>query len=63
MTDMLRETIIASGIPMLALQKRTGVNRNSVASFVRGETSLRLDIADKLAAYFGLALTKIAEKE
>jgi plasmid maintenance system antidote protein VapI len=55
-TDLLRETIIASKLPLLKLQKETGVKRASIMRFIRGEQSLRLDIADKLAAYFGLAL-------
>ena len=32
------------------------VRRASISRFVRGERSLRLDAADKLAAYFGLVL-------
>jgi plasmid maintenance system antidote protein VapI len=58
-TDLLRETIIASGMTMKALGRETGVQRLSIARFVRGEQSIRLDIADKLAAYFGLALQPI----
>ena len=54
-TDPLRQAIHDSGLPMLRLSKK----RNHPASlirFARGDTSLRLDVADKLAAYFGLAL-------
>ena len=58
-TDLLRETIVASKIPLLTLQQDTGVQRASIRRFIRGERSLRLDIADKLAAYFGLALRPI----
>jgi plasmid maintenance system antidote protein VapI len=49
-TDLLRETIIASKLPLLTLQEETGVKRASIMRFIRGEQSLRLDIADKLAA-------------
>jgi plasmid maintenance system antidote protein VapI len=39
-----------------ALERETGVTRASIMRFVRGSQSLRLDKADRLAAYFGLAL-------
>jgi plasmid maintenance system antidote protein VapI len=58
-TDLLRETIIASKLPLLTLQEETGVKRASIMRFVSGKQSLRLDIADKLAAYFGLTLQPI----
>ena len=62
-TDLLRETIIASKTPLLTLQEETGVKRASIMRFIRGTNSLRLDIADKLAAYFGLALKPIKPKK
>ena len=58
MTDPLRKVIVDSGLSMLRLSKETGVNRASLMRFVRGDTSLRLDVADKLAAYFGLELVR-----
>lgn len=36
------------------VQRCTGVKRQSLAKFMRGEQSLRLDLADKLAAHFGI---------
>jgi len=39
-----------------ALERETGVTRASIMRFVRGSQSLRLDMADRLAAYFGLSL-------
>jgi plasmid maintenance system antidote protein VapI len=57
-SDVLREAIIESGIPYLELQRETGVSRASIMRFVRGERTLRLDMADRLAAYFGLSLRK-----
>jgi plasmid maintenance system antidote protein VapI len=56
MTETLRQAIAESGLPMLTLAQRTGIERVSLIRFARGDQSLRLDIADKLAAYFGLAL-------
>ena len=57
-TDLLRRTIADSGLPLLVIQRKTGVQRASVMRFLRGEQSLRLDVADKLAAYFGLELVQ-----
>jgi plasmid maintenance system antidote protein VapI len=58
MTEVLRETIARCGVAYNAIEKATGVKRASIIRFMRGETSLRLDIADKLAEYFGLQLVK-----
>ena len=60
-TTALRQAILDSGLPLLRLANETGVQRASLSRFVRGKNSLRLDVADKLAAYFGLELTR-AEK-
>jgi plasmid maintenance system antidote protein VapI len=57
-TDVLRSVIVKSRIPHIALERATGVKRASIMRFLRGETSLRLDVADRLAAYFGFELTK-----
>jgi plasmid maintenance system antidote protein VapI len=56
-SNVLRKTIRESGIPLLVIERETGVARGSVMRFVRGDQSLRLDIADKLAAYFGLKVS------
>ena len=39
-------------------EQLTGVKRQFLMKFMAGEQSRRLDIADKLAAYFSLELTK-----
>ena len=57
-TDLLRKTVAESGIPLLVLQRETGVKRGSIMRFLRGDQSLRLDKADALAKYFGLKLVK-----
>jgi plasmid maintenance system antidote protein VapI len=56
-TDVLRQAVLDSGLPLLRIANETGVQRASLSRFVRGKNSLRLDVADKLAAYFGLQLT------
>ena len=58
MSDVLRQTILESKIPLLALSKATQVQRASISRFLNESQSLRLDLADKLAAHFGLVLVK-----
>lgn len=58
MTDALREAIVDSELSFKALERETGVLRQSLMKFARGETSLRLDVADKLAQYFGVTVVK-----
>jgi plasmid maintenance system antidote protein VapI len=55
---VLRRTIVKSGMTYLALERETGVARASIMRFVNGERTLRLDMADRLAAYFGLRLVE-----
>jgi plasmid maintenance system antidote protein VapI len=55
-SDVLRRAIVESGISYNALQKETGVTRASIMRFVRGDQSIRLDMADRLAEYFKLRL-------
>ncbi|VTR92751.1 addiction module antidote protein : Marine sediment metagenome DNA, contig: S01H1_S24678 OS=marine sediment metagenome GN=S01H1_60234 PE=4 SV=1: HTH_3 [Gemmata massiliana] len=56
-SEVLRRAVLESGLPLLRLAQETGIQRASLSRFVRGKNSLRLDVADKLAAYFGLRLT------
>jgi plasmid maintenance system antidote protein VapI len=42
----------------LELERATGLKRASIMRFMQGDQSLRLDMADRLAAYFGLTLTQ-----
>ena len=63
MTETLRDSINESGLAFIELERQTGVLRQSLMKFARGETSLRLDSADKLAAFFGLELTTRKEAD
>jgi plasmid maintenance system antidote protein VapI len=63
MSEPLRRAIVESGIPFLKVEKETGVQRACISRFVAGKRSLRLDVADKLAAYFGLVLQPINRKK
>ncbi len=42
----------------LGLERDTRVLRQSLMKFMAGKTSLRLDLADRVATYFGLELRK-----
>jgi plasmid maintenance system antidote protein VapI len=61
-SDLLRETILraieAGRTNYKALERESGVTRASIMRFVKGTRSLRLDMADRLAAYFGLELRR-----
>jgi plasmid maintenance system antidote protein VapI len=53
---VLRKAILESGLSFNALERETGVLRQSLMKFVRGEQCLRGDAYDRLAAYFELEL-------
>jgi plasmid maintenance system antidote protein VapI len=59
-SELLRQTIAkaveAGRTNYKTLERETGVTRASIMRFVRGSQSLRLDMADRLAAHFGLEL-------
>lgn len=58
LSDVLRRMIAESGLSMYMLSKRSGVERMSLTRFAEKRTSLRIDRADRLAAFFGLELVK-----
>lgn len=58
MTAVLLKTIKESGKSLYLIAKESGVDKVALGRFVAGKQSLRLDRADKLAAYFGLTLWK-----
>ena len=62
MTETLKRAIAACGLPLLTLEQRTRVKRQSIKRFIDGEQSLRLDLADRLAAHFGLELKAVARR-
>lgn len=53
MTELLREAL-AHCESLNAVQRATGLKRQALSKFLKGEQSLRLDLADKLAAYLGI---------
>ena len=56
LTDVLRNAIEESGLTQYRIADGTGIPATSIMRFVRGETALRLDKADRLVAYLGLQL-------
>ncbi len=61
-TDALKTAIESSGMSIKALERETGVSRQSMMHFMRGTRTLRLDIADKLAAFFKLDVKPATSK-
>jgi transcriptional regulator with XRE-family HTH domain len=59
----LRQAVIDSGLPYLALARETGVARMSIQRFALGRRTIRLDVAAKLATYFGLELVRRADAD
>ncbi len=53
MTSMLRQAL-SEADSLQAIERATGVKRQSMMRFLRGDQSLRLDLADKLASHFGI---------
>jgi plasmid maintenance system antidote protein VapI len=56
LTEVLRRTIVECGDSYKSLSRETGVARASIQRFVDGRQSIRLDVADRLAEFFGLVL-------
>ena len=58
MTEALRDAIASSELSFKALERETGVSRQSLMKFAAEKQTLRLDAADKLAVYFGLNVSR-----
>ena len=57
MTDLLRKAL-ADCESFIAVERATGVKRQSLMKFARGEQSLRLDMADRLAEHFHIGFVR-----
>lgn len=53
-SQVLKQAIRDSGMTPLELERETGVKRQSIMWFMRGDRSLHLDSADALASYLGI---------
>ena len=58
MSEVIRQAVNKSEHSRYAICMATGIEQSSLSRFMDGRTSLRLDRADKLAAYLGLVLVK-----
>jgi len=56
LTDALRAAIVRSGLTAYRISKATEIDEATLGRFTRGKMSIRLDKADRLAAYLGLQL-------
>jgi antitoxin component HigA of HigAB toxin-antitoxin module len=54
LTEVLKEQIRKSGLPLLRLSKETGVSTPQLSRFMRGKRSLSLPAAEALMSYFGI---------
>ncbi|MDB5297244.1 MAG: hypothetical protein JWO31_3227 [Phycisphaerales bacterium] len=57
MTELLREAL-REAKSLRQVERDTGLKRQALAKFMRGEQSLRLDLADALAAHFGIVSSR-----
>lgn len=63
MTADLLKSIKQSDQSLCSIAAVTGVDKAALGRFVAGKQSLRLNIADKLAAHLGLELVKKNRKD
>ncbi len=61
MTDLLRAALLDCE-SWNAVEKATGVKRQSLAKFARGEQSMHLSAAEKLAVYFNIQAVQLRSK-
>jgi len=62
MTELLREAL-SEAESIRAVAKATGLRHSSLLRFVNGEQSLRLDLADRLADYFGIESRRVRRRK
>lgn len=58
MTEAIRDAIAESELSFKALERETGVLRQSLMKFAAGEQTIRLDAADKLARFFEISVRR-----
>lgn len=57
MTKLLREALKECE-SLNSVQRATGVKRQALAKFMRGEQTIYLELADRLAEHFGLRIAR-----
>ena len=58
LTEQLHSAIKTSGATLYRISKDSGVLNAVLHRFATGQRQIKLDQADKLAAYFGMRLTR-----
>ena len=58
LTEALLQEIKVCDASLRQLERDTGLKRQAIAKFARGEQSLRLDLADILMDYFDLEVCR-----
>ena len=61
MSELLRECLTEAET-LSAVERATGVKRQSMMKFLKGEQSLRLDLAERLATHFGIESKRTTHK-
>lgn len=56
LTKILRKQLQKSPCSFLQIEKKTGVKRQTLMKFIKGQQSLRLDMADRLVQFFKLSI-------
>jgi len=59
----LKKAIVESGYNQKQLSELSGVNRAQISRFVRGERTLILESAEKIAKVLGLELVKKSQRK
>lgn len=62
MTEALLDAIANSELSFKALERETGLTRQSLMRFAYGRSSLRLDLADELVEFFGFEIVQSRDK-
>jgi len=63
MTELIREALADWDEPIRAVARATGLDHASLLRFLRGERSLRLDLADRLAAHLGIESRRVRRRK
>ena len=61
MTELLKQAL-SEADSLRGVERATGVKNPSLVRFLQGKQSLRLDLADKLAAHFGIKSRRVCRQ-
>ncbi|MEQ8849809.1 hypothetical protein [Botrimarina sp.] len=58
MTEALRDSLLSDPRSFAEVARQTGLTRTSLMAFAEGKRSLRLDLADKLALFYRVNVSR-----